>query len=313
MKILFVSSGNSGKISPIILNQAISLLDFDENLSIDYFLITKKGIWGYLFSINQLRRKIKSYNPNVIHAHYALCGIISALAFTHKPIVSSLMGSDVMENKGLNFIIKFFTLFFWKACIVKSQEMWDCLDIKNIHIIPNGVNIEEFIPLDKISSKHFLKLPVNKRIILFGSDPSRTEKNYPLFEKAVEIMHNDEVYAITLKNIPNEIIKYYFNAADILVLTSFNEGSPNVIKEAMACSLPIVSTDVGDVKWVIRDTEGCYIATFDPSDCASKIKMALAFTTKNERTTGRDRIIELGLDTKTVAKRLIEIYENMAN
>ena len=81
-----------------------------------------------------------------------------------------------------------------------------------------------------------------------------------------------------------------------------------MIKEAMACNLPIVSTDVGDIKWVIGNIEGCYITTFDPKDVADKIKMALNF---NKRTNGRDRIIELGLDSNTIAKRLISIYERV--
>ena len=95
---------------------------------------------------------------------------------------------------------------------------------------------------------------------------------------------------------------------ELVILTSLWEGSPNVIKEAMACNCPIVSTNVGDVRWVIGDTEGCYITSFDPEDVAEKIKLALEF---GKRTNGRDRIIELGLDSETIAKRLIDIYSKV--
>ena len=51
----------------------------------------------------------------------------------------------------------------------------------------------------------------------------------------------------------DQLVKYY-NSVDCLILTSFHEGSPNVIKEAMACNLPIVSTKVGDVEEIINKT-----------------------------------------------------------
>lgn len=97
----------------------------------------------------------------------------------------------------------------------------------------------------------------------------------------------------------------HHNAADVVLLTSLWEGSPNAIKEAMACNCPVVSTDVGDVREVIGNTEGCYISSFEPRDVAKKIQMALDFS---KRTNGKQSIIELGLDSKTVANKIINIY-----
>ena len=98
----------------------------------------------------------------------------------------------------------------------------------------------------------------------------------------------------------------YFNASDLVLLTSFWEGSPNVIKEAMACNVPIVSTDVGDVKEVIGKTEGCYITSFDPEDVAEKIKLALKF---GKRTTGIEDIKHL--ESSLIAKKIIKIYKSV--
>ena len=78
-----------------------------------------------------------------------------------------------------------------------------------------------------------------------------------------------------------------------MILTSFSEGSPQIIKESMACNCPIVSTDVGDVRDVIGETEGCYICSYDPKDVADKIKLALTYSEEKGRTNGRKRIIEL--------------------
>jgi glycosyltransferase involved in cell wall biosynthesis len=101
------------------------------------------------------------------------------------------------------------------------------------------------------------------------------------------------------------------NASDVLILSSLHEGSPNVIKEAMACNCPIVTTNVGDVKWVLDNTDGCYISSFDPKEYVEKIKLALEFSEKNGRTKGRDRIIELGLDSVTIAKKIINVYQKV--
>jgi glycosyltransferase involved in cell wall biosynthesis len=107
-----------------------------------------------------------------------------------------------------------------------------------------------------------------------------------------------------LYDTPNSEIPYYLNAADLLLVTSYREGSVNVVKEAMACNCPIVSTDVGDVRWVMSGTEGCYISAQDHESVAGNIKKALAF---GKRTNGRDRILELGLDSVSTAQKIIDI------
>jgi len=107
---------------------------------------------------------------------------------------------------------------------------------------------------------------------------------------------------------PQEEVNLFYNAADVLLLTSFHEGSPNVIKEAMACNCPIVSTDVGDVRDIIENTEGCYITTFQPEDIADKIKRALEY---GQRTKGRENIKHL--DINTVAQRIIKVYKTVLN
>ncbi len=100
----------------------------------------------------------------------------------------------------------------------------------------------------------------------------------------------------------------YLNATDVLLLTSKWEGSPNVIKEAMACNCPIVSTNVGDVKWLLDGVEGCFITTNDPRDVADKINKALNFKSK---TKGRDKLFRLGFDSEHIAKKIIKVYEEL--
>ena len=147
----------------------------------------------------------------------------------------------------------------------------------------------------------------DKKYILFLADPARPEKNFSLAEKAFNRLketHNIELLPVYDK--PHTDIPYYLSAADVLLLTSHFEGSPNAIKEAMACNCPVVSTDVGDVKEVISDTEGCFITSFEPEDVAEKLKLALDF---GKRTNGREKIKHL--DDKIIAQKLIDVYNSV--
>lgn len=306
MKILFVCSGNKNKrINVIVNNQGNSLVN--KGINVEYYLIIGKGLLGYFLNIFKLRKYLKKNSFDIVHAHYSLSGYVAA--FSKKfPLVVSLMGSDAYSIFPFNKLIWLFNKFFWDVTIVKCLTMKIHIGLNDCLILPNGVDIERFKPISSLIARRNLNLNINKKYILFLANPKRKEKNYALAVEAVNLLKHDDVDLLPVYNVPNELVPYYMNAADLLLLTSKWEGSVNVIKEAMACNLPIVSTDVGDIKWVIGNIEGCYITTFDPKDVADKIKMALNF---NKRTNGRDRIIELGLDSNTIAKRLISIYERV--
>lgn len=147
-----------------------------------------------------------------------------------------------------------------------------------------------------------------KRIVLFSGSFTNSVKNPELAADAVNLI--DEAELMELKGYTRQQVNLLMNAADCLLMTSHREGSPQVIKEAMACGTPVVSVDVGDVRDVISGTDGCYIAERTPEDIADKLRQALAFKGK---TKGRQRIIELGLSNDLVAQRLIEIYEQVLN
>ncbi len=311
MKILFISSGNSVVgLSSIIKNQGESLIR--QGLNLTYFTIKGKGIKGYLRNIRPLRALIKQNNFDLIHAHYSMSAFVASLAGA-RPLVVSLMGSDVKSEKYYKFIIKLFHRLFWSAIVVKSKDMKSALKIKDAIIIPNGVDFKKFKPLDRNKCKSELAWDASKQQILFAASPSRYEKNFALAEAAFSTLKNKNIELKFLQDVPNKLMPVYHNAADMVLLTSLWEGSPNVIKEAMACNVPVVSTDVGDVREVIGDTEGCYITSFDPQDVAGKIKKALIFSVNKGQTQGRERLMELGLDTESVASKLMDVYRKILN
>ena len=103
MKILFVSSGNSQNgISPIIKNQGESIVK--AGIELEYFLIKGKGIKGYFKSIFTLRKHLKNNTYDIVHVHYSLSAIVASLAGA-KPLIVSLMGSDVKSNSWFKWIL----------------------------------------------------------------------------------------------------------------------------------------------------------------------------------------------------------------
>jgi len=307
MKVLFISSGKSGKVGDVVKNQGESLKA--AGVDIDYYLI-KPGFLGYLSSIPKIRRTYRRGNYDLVHAHYSLSGFTAAFAGC-KPLVVSLMGSDTFMSKWLRLLARFFYRYKWDVTIVKTQQMKELVNITKAHIIPNGVDIKRFKPEPKTGARKYLNYPEDKKLILFISIPNRPEKNPELAEKAIKALNNNEVELKHIYNVPNSEIPHYLNAADILLLTSKWEGSVNLVKEAMACKCPVVATDVGDLKWLFGDEPGYYIAGFSPEDFAKQIKSALDFSKNIGRTKGRERIIALELDSSMVAQKIISIYRKV--
>ena len=303
MRVLFVSSANSSQgINPIVLRQQNSLIK--KGISIENFFINGRGIRGFVKNKIRLSRKLKQNQFDIMHVHYGLWGLLLPLNCKEKKIVS-LMGSDIFKSNILRLLIKFFSTHFWDQTIVKSPKMKETLRFEHAKVIPNGVSFELFKPMDKIEARRFLKLEENKKYILFVSVFHRANpsKNIALAKKAVDLIKNNDIELLQIYDVRDNEMKYYYAASDLLLMTSRYEGSPNAIKEAMACNLPIVSTDVGDVKEVIKNTEGCFIASFDPDDVANKINMAIEF---GEKTNGRENIRHL--EESVIADKIIDVY-----
>jgi glycosyltransferase involved in cell wall biosynthesis len=304
MKVLFISSGRAGRPGDVVKNQGESLKA--AGIVIDYFLINP-GFLGYLMAIPKLRHTFKKGNYDLAHAHYSLCGFVAVLAGC-KPLVVSLMGSDVYISGLFRTLTRLFIKYKWTETIVKTGKMKELIGINRVQVIPNGVDIERFRPIPKEIAREHIGYKENKKLIVFIAVKNREEKNLNLAMDAIRHLDDNTIDFKHIHDVPNWEIPYYLNAADLLLLTSRREGSVNVIKEAMACNCPIVSTDVGDVRWVIGDTEGCYISSFEPEVFSESIKKAINF---GKRTNGRQRIIDLGLDSDSIARKIIALYEEV--
>ena len=302
-KVLFVRSYNSGE-EPISTRQGISLQK--KGIEVVFFNIIGKGARGYLSNLSLLRQCIKKENPDLIHAHYSLSGMLALLTFSRLPIIVSLMGSDVLSGNKLMLAVLKILSRWWKAVIVKSEEIYTNLGINEAVIVPNGVDMDIFRSMPKKQARDLLKWTDDVYHILFASDPKRPEKNFDLAAAAVKHLKRDiqNIKIHFLKDLNTEEIVLHYNACDCLLLTSFYEGSPNVIKEAMACACPIVSTNVGDVAKNLERVKGGFVSSFKSSEIADNISKAL----KIDRTNGRECLMELGLNADNTAAILLDIY-----
>lgn len=332
MNVLIVSSGNNRTvISPIVRNQGESLKEL--GLEVFYFPILGKGLLGYLKNIYPLRQYLRKNKFDVIHAHYGLCGIVSLLAMRKEKIVVSFMGDDLLgsvNQKRLysvsGKVLKLINIYFSKwydHVIVKSEEMAKTLNHKRMSILPNGVDLESFYPIDKVKARKFLNIGTRKKLIIFVSNPERPEKNYPLAQNTYNSLNKKDVLLVPVYDKEQKVLSYYYSAADLLLMTSIHEGSPNVIKEAMACNCPIVSTAVGDVRNLIGNIEGCYLVEIDKhkkhlendenliNNLSKAVERALYFAEKKGRTNGRSKLIDNGLTSDNVAHKILDIYNQV--
>ena len=249
MKILFVYKGLDAFGNNIVIDNQINSFSNISGVEIIRLPIpyNVKGLRGYFSAYFYLRKKIFKNNLDfdIVHGHYSYSAILGS--FLGKPSVCSLMGSDLLyENKILISIVKLFSKYIWKKTIVKSKEMKKI--IPNATLIPNGVDLSVFYPKDKEMSVKKVGFDNSKANFLFvAADIHNPVKNFSLAKKAVKSIISKSVILHVVSNKSPIELSYYYNAADALVLTSLSEGSPNVVKEAIACNCWVISTKVGDV------------------------------------------------------------------
>ena len=302
MKVLIVASGNSAIISPFVKEQGESLKEI--GLDIDYFLIKGKGITGYLKNYFNLIRLVKTNTYDIIHAHYGLSGLLATFQ-SHVPVVITFHGSDVNLNQ-TNFYLSFLASRLSDENIFVHESLSKKLSLfsDQTEIIPCGVNLNLFKPIDKLASRDKLGLDHNYYYVLFSSSFNNKVKNAALAKLALSNFEN--IILLEMKGYSREEVHLLMNAVDILIVTSHSETGPVVVKEALACNCPIISTDVGDVKELTKGTKNCYIVGYDAKHIEQRIQDILS---SNKRSDGRAAVKHFGLER--IARDVYEVYKRV--
>lgn len=300
MRILTVCSYNSGSVSPFVREQVNSLREM--GVIVDYFRIKGKGTLGYLKNLAPLKNKIKEGNYDLVHAHYGLSGLLANLQFT-LPVVTTFHGSDVHFR--FNRFLSYITSRLSSLSVLTNKKQVNQLILKrNFKIIACGVDTNLFRPNNKLECRRELGLEDDESLVLFSSAFDNKVKNAELAQQAINKLKN--VSLLELKGFSREEVALLINASDAVLVTSFYETGPLIVKEALACNTPVISTDVGDVKDLIEDLDNCYITSYDPTDIANKVKLVLK---KESKCKGRSAVQEFSLPS--VAKSVKDVYKEV--
>jgi glycosyltransferase involved in cell wall biosynthesis len=290
------------------------------NIDIDHLEVRGNRRLKYLMSIPSVWRRVE--DVDLIHAHFGHSGLISRLQF-QKPVVISFMGSDLLGTPRRDdgyvpplsrLVARFYRQLAraFDAVIVKSPEMAAVVRPVRAHVIPNGVDFEKFRPIAREEARAALGWSQDKHYVLFPGSPFNPRKGFKnLAEPAVKIAAaslSKPVEIVILRRIAPEKVPFYMNACDVELMTSYIEGSPNVIKEALACNTPIISVPVGDVPMLLHGVESCAICPRTPEALAEQIVKTLKAGSRPRN--GRELLQQRGLDMDSVARRILAIYKD---
>ena len=318
MRILMVvadlCSDTNPSFQPFVKSQIDSIIKLGHDVEI--FNIKGPDAWyHYATKAPQLYRRAKEFRPHVVHSHYSYCAFTSMISIFY-PQVISFMGDDVLGDFAMNgtrtlrsylhLPIAWIPQHFARQIIVKSKEMVQHIKHPHVNVVPNGIDYGTFYPIEKLNARREIGLDAKANYIIFPGDINDERKRFSLAKEACVILserYGIENEVLHMRTRPQRELNLYFNASDVMVFTSWSEGSPNVVKEAMATNLPIVSVRVGDVEDVIGRTRGCHVVVDDPRVIASHLAKVLQ--TKG-RTNGRSDIEWLKIEN--IAKRLETIY-----
>ena len=333
MKVLIIASDKGGHFVPFIEEQIVALQSC--GIQVLRFGITGKGILGYLRCLPALKRAIKQHQPDLIHAHYGLSGLLANMQ-RRVPVVTTYHGSDINVPAVRRFSkiamrLSAHNIFVSQRNVTLALSPNSLITYrlkKRYTLLPCGVNLPlpwsemqtQWVGQQTLNQWVQRKLEKDVKYVLFAGAFDNAVKDPELAKSAIAFYNstftnsqspiaNRPIELIELKGYNRDQVNALMYNCDTLLMTSKTEGSPQVIKEAMACGCPIVSVDVGDVADRVSGVEGCYVVpSREPKDIAQALLKAIAFEGK---TNGREKIIEMGLSNELVAKRLVEIYERL--
>lgn len=263
-------------------------------------------------SIVKLMFHLMTHRYDVIHCHSVISGMIflySGWRLFNKCVVS-LQNDPSRGFDGSRFeqYKKKFDYVIIKANTVPIEG--------NVIYLPNGCNIDIFKPLDKNECKKRLGLDSHKRYILFVDSNTlkkRMQKRKDRFDETMHILrekygHND-IEELDMIGVARNDVPTWINACDLHLLSSDQEGSPNSVKECLACNIPVVSTDVGNVRDLLDGLKDCFVSDHkEASELAELTDMVLR---KQAHEGIRDAFIKKGFDMESTAKKIVSIYQSL--
>ena len=300
---------------PFLVQQVDFLRRAGVEIEVFYFRGARNPI-NYLKAWWTLRKKLDPRRYDVVHAQFGQAGLLPWPK--RLPVVVTFHGCEVLGIKGPDGRTTLPGKFLRKLCymvargadavIIVSNQMKRYLPPVPMNLLPTGVDLDSLRTMPREEARRMLGLPLKERLVLFVGNPESKRKRYYLAGQAVEILnHRMKARLLLGWNMTHSDVLTLMQACDVLVVASRQEGSPTVVKEALACNLPVVSVVVGDVAERLEGMEGCEICADErPETIAAALERSLK---RGQRINGRE--VMKALDEKVLAQRLIGIYESV--
>lgn len=316
MKVLHITTNYPSKEFPIfgifVKEQVESLQELGIENEVFYCDGQNKGFKKYITYVPKLWWKLLTTKYDILHCHHALSAII--LCMTGWPLFKKCVLSyqNDPDKEWGHKCFRLFNILFSKF-IIKNRSPY--LKYPKMCYLPNGCNENFFTPLNQDDCRRELNLSKDIIYIMYmdSNKGVRTQKRKDRFDQTLEILRNkysyDNIMSIELRNTPRHLIPLYINACNAHLISSDFEGSPNSVKECMCCNTPVVSTDVGNVREMIGDIDGCYVSdSFSAEELAECLNKVLL---NSADFNGRQKFLDKGYGMKTVAQKLESIYKSI--
>jgi glycosyltransferase involved in cell wall biosynthesis len=310
MRVLMITCEWPTEDAPHLVPFVVRQVEFLRRAGVDVDVFAFKGRGNplkYLKAWIQVHRKMRDGDYDVAHAQWFQSGLVALP--TRLPLVVTDRGGEGKTLVGavLRMIGAWVTARADELVVV-SEHLGRHLP-KAPHVIPSGLDLSRLPLVPRIDARRELGLPVSKRLVLFVGNPDEARKRYTLAREVVARLPRElDAELVVAWKVPHDRVILQMNACDALLFTSSWEGSPNVVKEALACNLPVVATDVGDVRERLRDVTGCAVCQPDADLMAGALAPILE---RCQRTMGRQAV--RALDERNLVARMIQIYERAAH
>lgn len=318
MKVLSILPSTSSPLAMIFSHRQIESL---EKLDVENqsFYIPSEGLtFKKLFSIvKELRKAIREYHPDLIHVQYGMVYAFIAAYTNLRPLVITFHGSDLNTVAGKSFLRNSSKKILSNLAVLRARQvicvsrnvmrnLWWKTSIVNI--IPLGINIEEFQPMDRTEARRQLNWKEKEVVVLFNAN-NPILKRLDIAEKTISIVKKSlpeaRLEVLDAKQDNHKMIPVMINAADCLLLCSDSEGSPTMVKEALACNIPVVGVDVGDVVERLAGVHPSGVAEKEPHALARKIIEVIHSSVPSN---GRAKLVADNLSEEAVAAVIRNVY-----